>query len=316
MAFVLFTAAQRHDGADLYARRIADVLGATALPIAGAAPDSDVAFAGAWQMLDANTRPLIAAETLAAFAPLAAELAERRAVILIDEPPERIADAADACVILTSTEQAADATALSSAIPREPIRVVEPPTPEFPRALSSSASETMILVPGGAGRDPRHEVLFRALARLLDLEWRVCIAGATPEDPRNETPSRLAAEFGFLSRVRLESDPGWFENDALWRQSDLFATAAVARGYGFATAQAMKRGIPAVIAGDAKSAPVIAAEAGAVAPPGDHAQLAKALRRLIFDRDLRAQMAEAAWQVGQRLPTARDVQQRLAPILG
>ena len=39
-----------------------------------------------------------------------------------------------------------------------------------------------------------------------------------------------------------------------------------------------------------------------VCPAGDHVNLSKALRRMIFGTGLRHEMAEAAWQVGQALP--------------
>jgi hypothetical protein len=39
-----------------------------------------------------------------------------------------------------------------------------------------------------------------------------------------------------------------------------------------------------------------------VLPVGDHNNLSKALRRMIFGTALRRELAEAAWQVGQTLP--------------
>ncbi len=41
---------------------------------------------------------------------------------------------------------------------------------------------------------------------------------------------------------------------------------------------------------------------GVVVHPGDHDGLSKAMRRLMFDAALRADMAEAAWLAGQALP--------------
>jgi len=47
-------------------------------------------------------------------------------------------------------------------------------------------------------------------------------------------------------------------------------------------------------------------QAGIVTPPGDADTYSRALRRLIFDRDLRAACAEAAWAAGQKLPRWTD----------
>jgi glycosyltransferase involved in cell wall biosynthesis len=60
---------------------------------------------------------------------------------------------------------------------------------------------------------------------------------------------------------------------------------------------------------------LITPESGVVCMPGDLDQLAKALRRLIFDRTLRADMAEAAWQVGRALPSWADQAVKLASVL-
>jgi hypothetical protein len=43
--------------------------------------------------------------------------------------------------------------------------------------------------------------------------------------------------------------------------------------------------------------------------------LSKALRRLIFDASLRADMAESAWQVGRALPSWSDQAVKLAAAL-
>ena len=74
-----------------------------------------------------------------------------------------------------------------------------------------------------------------------------------------------------------------------------------------AAAEAMKRGLPVAITAGGAAGDLVPMEAGVVSPPGDHVSLTKALRRMIFDAELRREMAEAAWQAGQRCragPTA------------
>lgn len=338
MEFVLFAAEGRASCDDLYARRLAEALGAAMAPIAGSTPVPDAeAFASAraqWEALEgeAEARPLIAGSVLPAFAPIAALLSMRRVAILIHAPLSSAPGRTDAersilaaieqqmlasvPAIVASSEGAAEAITAGTAVPRERIAVVEPPTPDVPRALGSTRGETVIFSPRAPIADHAHEVLFAALAGLPDLEWRLRIVTSTADDPEAAAAlAALAAQFGLGNRVQCEpcSDPA--AREALWRDSDLFATAAVCPGYGLATAEAMKRGLPVVIAGDTKSAPAIPAEAGAVAPPGDRVQLAKALRRLIFDRDLRASMADAAWRAGKLLPENGAVRERLLAAL-
>jgi glycosyltransferase involved in cell wall biosynthesis len=60
---------------------------------------------------------------------------------------------------------------------------------------------------------------------------------------------------------------------------------------------------------------LVGPEAGVVCAPGDVDQLSKALRRLIFDRALRQDMAQVAWQDAQSLPSWNDQATRLATVL-
>jgi hypothetical protein len=52
-----------------------------------------------------------------------------------------------------------------------------------------------------------------------------------------------------------------------------------------------------------------------VCEPGDHEQLSKALRRLVFSSALRKEMAEAAWQVGHALPSWGSQAQEFVHVL-
>jgi hypothetical protein len=56
-------------------------------------------------------------------------------------------------------------------------------------------------------------------------------------------------------------------------------------------------------------------EAGAVCSADDMATFGKCLRRLLFDRALRDDMAEAAWRAGQELPGWRQRAGEFAAIL-
>jgi glycosyltransferase involved in cell wall biosynthesis len=68
-------------------------------------------------------------------------------------------------------------------------------------------------------------------------------------------------------------------------------------------AEALKRGIPVAVSAGGAAGKLVTAESGVVLPVGDHNNLSKALRRMIFGTALRREMAEAAWQVGQTLPS-------------
>ena len=53
-------------------------------------------------------------------------------------------------------------------------------------------------------------------------------------------------------------------------------------------------------------AEVVGPGAAILAAPGNHDSLSRGMRRAIMDPGLRAQMAEASWQAGQRLPRWED----------
>ena len=54
------------------------------------------------------------------------------------------------------------------------------------------------------------------------------------------------------------------------------------------------------------------AETGAVCPVDDVEQMSKALRRLVFDTALRAEVAEAAWTAGRALSDWTEQARRFA----
>ena len=105
----------------------------------------------------------------------------------------------------------------------------------------------------------------------------------------------LAEELKIAQRVRFADDV----NEALWAAADLFALTSYFEGYGVAFAEAMRRGLPVAVTNVGAAPTLVPPEAGVVCAPGDVEQLSKAMRRMIFDRPLRRDMAEVAWQSGQ-----------------
>ncbi len=180
------------------------------------------------------------------------------------------------------------------------VDVVEPGIGELTRNAATSDS-CRILSIGVLTPRKGHDVLLRALARLLDLDWSLTIAGAAGRDP--EYAARLAAmvpKLGLADRVRLLADPDALALNALWQTADLFALATRWEGYAAGVAEALRRGVPIVVTQGGGA--LVPADAGAVCAQEDEPTLSKCLRRVVFDTALRAEMAEAAWQAGQLLP--------------
>jgi glycosyltransferase involved in cell wall biosynthesis len=296
---------------------------ARAVELAGRHPLADAAArasaCAAFDALPADAVAVIDGLGLPAFRDRAEALAERRAVGLIHHPTTLETGTAEADrdvlrqaertlmprlarVIVTSAATAERLTA-DFGVAAERIAVVVPGTAAAPRSPGSGGPQCALLSVGTLVPRKGHDRLLRALARLFDLDWRLTIVGATDRDPAYaQSLYALADQLGISERVTFagEADPATL--DQLWRGADIFALATQWEGYGMAIAEALKRGLPiAVTAGGAAGA-LVTSSSGVVAAPDDQATLSKSLRRLIFDGDLRREMAEAAWTEGQALP--------------
>ena len=288
-------------------------------------PD-DAALAAAREAFDAlppDAVPVVDGLGLPAFAPMGDALARRGAVALIHHPtaletgfPEADREA------LRETERALfgrvarlvatsplTARRLAEEFGADPARigVVEPGTDPAPRAAGSGGPGVALLSVGALVPRKGHDVLLRALGGLVDLEWRLTIAGPEDRDPVHAHGLRaLAEELGVARSVAFAGAVDAAALDALYAGADAFALATHWEGYGMAVAEALARGLPVAVTAGGAVAELVPAGAAVVSPPGDAVSLGKGLRRLIFDEALRRQMAEAAWRAGQRLPRWED----------
>lgn len=296
--------------------------GVQVMELPGTHPQPDAAaLAGARAALDAvprDARIIIDGLGLPAFEPLLEALEQRGAVGLIHHPtalehgnagPLRDAlRAAETAIFPRLARLVATSNLTARRLPPEfgvaaaRIGVVEPGTDPAPRSVGSGGPGCAILAIGALVPRKGHDVLLRALDTLADLDWTLTIAGAPRDKVHADGLLALTEELGLTSRVSFAGEVPAARLDALWAGADLFALATNWEGYGMAAAEALARGVPVAITAGGAIAEVVPVEAGVVSPPGDVASLGKAMRRAIFDTDLRAEMAEAAWQAGQALP--------------
>ena len=183
--------------------------------------------------------------------------------------------------------------------------LVVPGVGDLPRSPGSGGPGCAILSVGVITPRKGYSALLRTLARLADLDWTLSIAGSTAQAREHApTVAALAEELGLARRVRLVLDPDDAALESLWRSADLFALATEWEGYASALAEALRRGIPAAVSDAAAASlpPLAGSSWGVTCPAGDVEGFSKAMRRLIYDRDLRAALADGAWQAGQALP--------------
>ena len=298
--------------------QVVELAGRRPLPDAAAEDAARAALAA----LPEDVQPVIDGLGLPAFAPLAEELSRRRAIGLIHHPtalehgaPQEDREALRgierdllprlARLIATSPHTAARLTA-DFAVPADRIGIVEPGTDPAPRAEGSGGPGTAILAVGTLVPRKGHDVLLRALAGLPDLDWTLTIAGGARDAVHAHGLKALAEELAVAQRVSFAGEVDGEALEALYRRADIFALATYWEGYGMAAAEAMARGLPLAITAGGAIAELVPMEAGAVSPPGDVVSLTKALRRMIFDREMLREMADAAWAAGQALPRWAD----------
>jgi glycosyltransferase involved in cell wall biosynthesis len=296
---------------------------ARAVELAGRHPLADAAARAsanaAFDALPAESVAVIDGLGLPAFRDRAEALAARGVVGLIHHPTtletgiaeadrdalreaERTLMPLLARVIVTSAATA-ERLAADFGVDAQRIAVVVPGTAEAPRSPGSGGPHCVLLSVGTLVPRKGHAMLLHALARLFDLDWRLTIVGAAGRDPAHaQALYALADQLGITERVTFagEADPATLES--LWRGADIFALATQWEGYGMAIAEALKRGLPVAVTAGGAAGALVSSRSGVVCATDDQATLSKSLRRLIFDRDLRREMAEAAWTEGQALP--------------
>jgi glycosyltransferase involved in cell wall biosynthesis len=328
-------------GGYLYDRRMVECLrtlghDVRVVELQGRFPDPDQAAIdaahAAWAELDSGSVPLIDGLALPAFAALAPAMVPREAVALIHHPvsqetglePEvaqRLA-ALETCLfaampcLVTTSEQTADRLAADFKLPRTRVQAIVPGVEDLPRSIGSAGKGCAILAVGALIPRKGYDVLLRSLARLTDLDWQLTIVGAADRDKVHANGlAALVEKLGIARRVRFAGELPPERMDALWMSADLFALTSWYEGYGMALAEALRRGLPVAVTATGAAPTLVPPEAGVVCAPGDVEQLAKALRRLIFDGTLRRDFAATAWEAGRALPSWMDQAQRLAAVL-
>lgn len=216
------------------------------------------------------------------------------------EVERRMFPALAGCIVTSPTT--AETLAKDFGVAAERIASVVPGTDEAALCRGSGGPGCRILSIGTLIPRKGHELLLRALARLFDLDWHLTIAGGAPDPVHAAALRNLAEDLGIAQRVAFAGVATGEALEALWQGADVFALATEYEGYGMAIAEALKRGLPVAITKGGAAGALVPVEAGAVCEVGDLVTFSKSIRRVIFDVELRAEMAQAAWEAGQKLP--------------
>jgi glycosyltransferase involved in cell wall biosynthesis len=183
------------------------------------------------------------------------------------------------------------------------IGVVCPGTDPAPLARGSTGPGLELLCVASLMPRKGHLVLLEALAELRALDWHLTCVGSAERDPACAREiARALDRLGLRKRVRLVGERGEAELGPYYAGADLFVLASYHEGYGMALAEALARGLP-VVATTAGAIPETVPDgAGLLVAPGDPRDLAAALRRVMTEPELRAELMAGARAARRRLP--------------
>ncbi len=220
-----------------------------------------------------------------------------------------------AAVIAVSRFTAAEVNALLG-IPRERIHViyhgVEPRFRPLPRETVEAfrrrkgLPKRYILHLGTLEPRKNLPTLIRAFARLKDQSLHLVIAGG--KGWFYETIFSLVEALGLEERIHF---PGYVssEEQPLWyNAATIFVALSHYEGFGLPLLEAEACGLP-VVASDCSSLPEAAGKGAILVPPTDEVAVAEAMRKLLNDAALRAEIRQAGMEHSRRFTWERTAQE-------
>jgi glycosyltransferase involved in cell wall biosynthesis len=157
--------------------------------------------------------------------------------------------------------------------------------PDIPPELRARAGASPVRLAMIARFEPQkdHATLFRALAEIRDLDWSIDLIGDGAQLPEARG---LAESLGLVDRVRF---CGPVNNvPTMLAQSQIYLLISNWEGFPRSILEAMRAGLPVVASGVGGVAEAVEDGAsGFLAPRGDAAGVARALRALVRDPELR-----------------------------
>jgi len=184
------------------------------------------------------------------------------------------------------------------------VHAVTPGTDPSPQAEGPSAGDPPLLLCVGTVTPRKgHDVLLRALARIVDLEWRCACAGSLERAPEFVADVLASASrLGLGDRVRFLGELDREMLDSLYRRASLFVLPSHYEGYGMAFAEALARGLPVVGTNGGAIPDTVPDTVGVLVPTGDDEALAEALRSLLASEARRKALTLRARTHAERLP--------------
>ncbi len=227
-------------------------------------------------------------------------------------------------VIVTShrTEQ----MLLAYDIEGEQVSVIEPGTDEAPLARRRPGPHIEMLCVATLHPGKGHDLLFDALAPLVELPWRLTCVGSDARSPQAASQLRAQlARLGLSDRITLTGEIEAHNLTHYYLNADLFVLPTHFESYCMAVAEALAHGLPVIstatgaipelVGAERVGAELVRAHAGIVVAPGDRDGLHGALARVLREPALLGSLAEGAALARRHLPRWPDAFARLASVL-
>jgi glycosyltransferase involved in cell wall biosynthesis len=215
------------------------------------------------------------------------------------------ANLALAAHILVPSPHTAEILATQYDVATERITVARPGT-DRPEVSPAPVDPPLVLSVGIQHPRKGHDVLLKALALIRELDWQAVIVGSRYDPDHAAELERLHARLGLGARVRMAGRVPDTELRDLYRGAAVFALATRYEGYGIVFNEALVHGLPIVSCRTGAVPDTVPAQAGLLVPPDDPEAFAEALSRLLSEKGLRAQLAQAAARAGALLPDWRE----------
>ncbi len=196
---------------------------------------------------------------------------------------------------------------------RPGIRVNFKISPSIAFNIDNKSDSFDILYVGACNKVKGTIFAVEAISLLSDLDINLNIAGPFMEsDAYFIIVKRTVIKENLQDKVRFLGFVEPDKMDALFRRSKLFIMPSLFEGYGIALAEAIAAGLP-IVASDVGAIPELIEDGvnGILVPPGNSRALADAIRRLIENPQLRADMSEENLKRAVKLPTWDDFEEVL-----
>ena len=203
-------------------------------------------------------------------------------------------------------------------VPPDSIVVVEPGVdlpPKVRTLFDTGDSALNLICVATLTARKGHAVLFEALSRLPDKNWKLRCIGSKDRDPVTaEALTEQIRSLGLGARIELLGELDEVALQQEYERADVFVLASYLEGYGMVLAEAAAYGLP-IISTSAGAIPENVWKGALLVAPGNVEALATMIARLQDDPALRQQLATNALAARNELPNWTASSQRFAAAL-